>query len=496
MSNTSENPQHHLETEQKVIHLMLKARQVVSELLENGYSSAFFDDAHRHLVDAIFEEYIASDYKRLLTRDSYRQLIQQSTRKSDLMHLLRVYDKCFIKVFARADDLSYLKKQLVEGYISRHVRDHFEQFRKDSGKSYQYAVRNLVDNLQSAMLLTESHQTSFESLAEFRDEYVGRLRRLKENPHEIVRCGIPEIDNAIQVGFRPQHLTLFVGDVGGHKTNVMLNVALNIYDRGYNVLLVPLEMPRDDITNRIVANRVGINAEKLARPEMLSDAELDKIRDAKMWVEKDSRFCILDADERTSVSALRHEIDKHIVVFKPHVVVIDYADLLQINVGRNSIRSFEIGEMLKNLRFMGKKYNFHIITAAQMNRAAIKSLREGKDEALDSTAVHGSHSYSADSDTIFGLMKVPGETDKIKIYTIKARHGPSAQLGELRVDPMHCLVSSTDDMLSLTSEVELDDDLNRTPDEISTSLGDQRPDLDFASDPDLTTSDEFAGLGL
>jgi hypothetical protein len=86
------------------------------------------------------------------------------------------------------------------------------------------------------------------------------------------------------------------------------------------------------------------------------------------------------------------------------------------------------------------------MTAAQMGRETIKKLRDGGDSSvIDSTAVRGSHEYSADSDTVFALTKVRDETDKINIITIKSRHGPK-QDGQLKVVPDRCLISSMKDI--------------------------------------------------
>ena len=65
-------------------------------------------------------------------------------------------------------------------------------------------------------------------------------------------------------------------------------------------------------------------------------------------------------------------------------------------------------------------------------------------------------------------MKVSHEPDKIKIFTIKARHGPSGQTKELRVDPARYLISSTNDIMATLDNTGLDIDasLNQPVEEI------------------------------
>lgn len=235
-----------------------------------------------------------------------------------------------------------------------------------------------------------------------------------------------------------------------HNTNMMLNVALNVWRKGHNVLFIPLEMNRHDLTNRILANQTEIPYRVFGSPDAIGEQKwssyLPKIEEAEIWQKgKDNaQFCILDADERSTVSQVQREIEKRAFVFKPKLVVIDYVALMKpdksVSRDRNDL---QIGEILKSLRFLGKKHGFHIMTCAQMGRQAIKSMRDSNDSVPDSTSIRGSHEYSADADTIYALMKVQGEEDRLRIYTLKARHGRAGQVQELRVFPETCRIVGT-----------------------------------------------------
>ncbi len=493
--------EHHIAVEQKIISLMLKHYSAIDEMLENGFSAEFFDEPHQPLVNAIYQEYINSNRKRKLTRETYKQMLLDLGIKGDLQLDLSVWEKCFISYNVPIDDLGHLKKQLVESYIARQAHLCLDDFGKNiKTKGYFEAALELVDSLKIAVSLTQTGQTVFASLDELKDDYIKYIEDIRENPEKIITCGIPEIDDTINVGFKSQHMTLFVADVGGHKTNMMLNIALNIFDRGHSVLFIPLEMGRFDLINRITANRLNISFDKLAKPQLLSSEEMTKIKEAKIWDSHKYKFCILDAQERTSVSSLKHEIEKRAFTFKPKVVIIDYVANLKPDRTFGSRNDLEIGEILKSLRFLGKRYGFHTISAAQMGRAAIKALREGKDDAVDSTSIRGSHEYAADADTIFALMRVPNEEDKLKINTIKARHGRSGFTNELRVDAAHCLISSTSGTHRLTSQSDLEEELNTPSDVITDAVESMKPvafnvNLNDLDDDDLDVA-EIAGLDL
>lgn len=462
----SKSLKHHVDIERKIIHLMLKSQSVIDEMIESGLTSDFFDANHRPVVDAIFDEYASSDNRRLLSRDSYRQRLVDSQARGDTILSLSVWDQCFVGAYADINDLGVLKKNLVEAYIARKSHFYIQEFADKCKKGgFLSSTKDLVDKLQTALAIIETKRSVYVSGAEMKDSYIEYLNEQRNNTHAIVRCGIPEIDDPVNVGFKPQHLTLFVADVGGFKTTVMLNIALNLTDRGHGVLFIPLEMNRFDVMNKVVANRLGI----ITKPEHLSDEDIKKIDESEIWVKGQKLFHYLDADERTSVAVLKKEIENKAAAFKPKVVIIDYVDNLQIDGRGYGQRHIDIGEILKSLRFLGKKYGFHVISAAQMGRSAIKSLRDKKGDVPDSTSIHGSHQYSADSDTIFALMPDKEEEDKIKIYTIKARHGRSGQTKELRVDAERSLITSTNDIMSTLGSASMDDislAIDTTEDEI------------------------------
>ncbi len=456
-----ESLDHHIDIERKIINLMLNYKDVLDEMLNDGLTQDFFDPVHHNIVYTIYDEYLSSDYKRLLERDAYRQILLDRGLKGDMMLHLSVWDKCAMLFSMSPNELGILKKKLSNNYVARKSHGYLEQFREEAKtKGYFSASTNLVDRLQAALTLSERQQMTFTSLDESKEEQIRHLELLRNNPEISIKCGIPEIDDPMNVGFKRQHMTLFVANVGHHKTNVMLNVALNIYNKGHSILFVPLEMTKEDLINRIIANQARVNFSKLARPELLSDDDLEKIKKAEMWDAHEHKFCILDVDERISVSTIQREIKKRAAVFKPKVVIIDYIANLKPDSRFSNRNDLAIGEILKTLRFLGKKYGFHIVSAAQLGREAIKALREGKENAADSTSIRGSHEYAADADNIFILMKVPGEEDKLKVINIKARHGASGFSNELHVDAAHCLISSTDATLSLTSQSDIEFEIN------------------------------------
>jgi len=224
----------------------------------------------------------------------------------------------------------------------------------------------------------------------------------------------------------------------------MLNVALNIFKKGHNVLFLPLEMDWEDFLTRIISNVSGVTYQSLLNPKQMTTEDFEKVKNASAWIKNNNKFALLDVDEQISIPVLRRELEKQANYFKPKVVVVDYLGLLKTHSNFGQRHDLALGELTKSLKFIGKKYGFHIITAAQLGRSDIRRLREeGTDAQLDSTAVKGSQEVSSDVEFIFALTKPPDEDDRLKLHIIKARYGASGYTKDLCVKPNNCLIFST-----------------------------------------------------
>ncbi len=441
----------YLEIERKVINLMLKHCEVTGEMASENITPDFFDIRHQPLVQAIFYVYGMSEGKRLLTDDHYRNLLVEQGVKGDITIGTQVFHECMYGVHHSnsKENFDLLKKQLVDSYVHRRGIECLDEFNQSVGKmGYVEATKQYIENLSSAINLTEAKKSMFMVVDELQEKYIVSLQEKKDDVEPKIECGIPEIDEAMNVGFKAGHTSLYVAATGGHKTNMMLNVALNIFRgsdtrQGHNVLFLPLEMDWQDFVTRVVSNVSGVTYQSLLNPKQMTAEDFQKVKEAESWVSHTNKFAILDVDEQISIPVLRRELEKRANYFKPKVVVVDYLGLLKTASGFGQRHDLALGDLTKSLKFLGKKYGFHTITAAQLGRADIRRLREeGSEAQLDSTAVKGSHEISSDVEFIFALTTPPDENDRLKFHVIKARYGASGYTKDLRVEPHRCRIFS------------------------------------------------------
>lgn len=245
----------------------------------------------------------------------------------------------------------------------------------------------------------------------------------------------------------PVHHNFVLDGIITHNTTMMLNVALNIWENGHNVLFVPLEMPRELLYWKIMSRQAQVPFDHILKPkQFLTEEDYGKIKDTTIKIQnhKGASFYIMEKlDGHTTVSNILREIEKRIDVFQPRAVVVDYIGILSPDPGmKNERDDVKIGLMLKGLRQAGKPMaltdkGFGTISGAQIGRDALKRIRRlGVNKtSFHSEDLRGSHDYSADADNIFAQMKDPAQpNNRLLLFHLKTRYGkPIFSNGESKV---------------------------------------------------------------
>ena len=450
----------YLKVEKEFINLLLRFKVATEDWTGSVLAIDNFDPMHHKILYAIIDS-IEKDV--LLTRATYIEWMgnRYSSNKQEAVAQEILFNKIYM-LRSKIDDYPMLRDKVLDSYLWRstaacikqsgHIRD---------SKGIRYAIADLGDKLQSlSENARQEHKAIFENVTEYGKEiiqYIEDVRSGKIAEKEVIKCGISEIDYSMTIGFAPGTLTLFCADVGSFKSTMMLNVGLNVWkQRKKNVLFVPLEMPREQMFYKMLARETEINFDKFLDPKLLSEDEVTKYTDEiKSWDEREGSFYYMEYMDRTKVSTIRREIDKHIDIFKPDLVIVDYIANLLPDTDRNNRNDLEIGDMLKDLRHMGRHMGFAVVSGAQLGREALKRIRKQSGDKLVaySEDIRGSHEYSADADFMFVLMPDPQQPSSLlHLIVLKSRYGKKVfqdgrAKASLEVRPEISLIKSREDVL-------------------------------------------------
>lgn len=220
------------------------------------------------------------------------------------------------------------------------------------------------------------------------DEYV---LGLDYEPTGVVQTPWPELDDVFNGGLFPGEMTIVAARPGGGKSIVGLNVARAAAQAGIPTLLFSLEMPREQVLSRLLADVGTIPLASLVRHELnLDDRDrlnrtVNRIRDWPLWVD-DRTDLSTDEIEAAATARLRDNLG---------LVVVDYSGLIRPADAKAS-RQEQVARTSRELVKIARKLNIPILVLHQLNRGpelrskgrpTMADLRESGQVEADATKI-------------------------------------------------------------------------------------------------------------
>jgi len=410
--------------EEKFLSLIINSRDLMAKSIESSISEDYFIlDSSRIIFKGCFW---AFDNGKKLTDFNFEYFCKNicGLAPAALVNYVPAF-QAVCNYDIPIDDYESVATNVRHQYLVRKFKDQLDGLKESNPSNFEERLDNFNSNIAKLLSSSDDGNFAFFDTSEIYDPFIKDLKDKSENPDEKVLCGISEIDDCMVVGFKPGTLTLTVADVGGGKSTMMLNIAFNLFKRNHNVMFLPLEMPFEEIFKKFLSRETLIDFKKFANPELLTDQDWEILRSHGDTIKKFAqKFIWADIKSRPTVAEIKRAIERRLKYFTPSVVVIDY--IANIKPDSKNDNWLAIGDILKELRAMGKEHNFAVLSAAQLTRDGIKKLKGDKDmsKSPGSEDLRGSHEYSADSDNIFAQMPSQDEPNrKMLLYCIKARYG-------------------------------------------------------------------------
>jgi replicative DNA helicase len=180
-----------------------------------------------------------------------------------------------------------------------------------------------------------------------------------------VFSGFTSLDEFLS-GFQRSDLIIIAGRPSMGKTSFALNIARNAaVKQGACVALFSLEMSRESVVMRLLANESSVNSRRV-RLGHHSEEEEQRIMDA-IGVLSESQI-YLDDSPQAKVAEMRSKALRLNFEHPIDLVVVDYLQLIQEENRRES-RVLELGYITRSLKGLARELNVPVIVASQLSRA-------------------------------------------------------------------------------------------------------------------------------
>ena len=395
---------HNVDAEQAALAAMILDREVVEEAIAAINAQDFFKPAHRTIFAAmqeLVEQRTPVDHVTLADKlDAMGKLKDVGGKE----YILTLADKSF----ALANWASHINIVKNDSLLRDLIRASIEikALSESSTDDADAVVEEAEKMLFSA---TEKRvSNSFRPLQDLLVEAMDIIDSIAVNKDEVfgVSTGFKELDKKIG-GLRSGDLVILAARTSVGKTALALNIATNAAKAGATVAFFSLEMPAQQVVQRVLSSEAGIDSWKM-RMGNLSQADFQTL----VQTQNDLgglKFAIDDSPS-LSVLQLRAKARRQLrnVEEGKGLIVVDYLQLMQsMRASRDAQRHLEIGEISRGLKVLAKELGVPILALAQLSRGVEQ--RENKRPLLSDLRESGSIEQDADVVLFLDRSKTPEE---------------------------------------------------------------------------------------
>lgn len=234
------------------------------------------------------------------------------------------------------------------------------------------------------------------------EEYLYILEKRMKGEISPTKTGLTGLDSKIS-GFNEGDLVTIFAFSGVGKTALAAQIALNNIRNNNKVLFFSLEMPKEQVRDRLISNLTGVPFKNI-RSGQLNDNELDKVIEANTYLSSNNRLLISVEDELLNItSKIQIEIMKNDI----DIIFIDYINLINIT-GNNKEEHYKVAECTRLLKKLAIKINKPIVILAQGKQECASKITNKNLNIWEKVAVNdiaGGASIYRDSDIVIGMYR-------------------------------------------------------------------------------------------
>lgn len=282
-------------------------------------------------------------------------------------------------------------------------------------------VRNLLERAERRMLAIEDVQAGHLEKLDAGEE-LDRLARVHTGEQGLpgVESGLVDVDN-LTGGWQPDNLVVVAARPGMGKSAFVVNVAQHAAENDLPVAIFSLEMSRQEILRRIVANVARVPGEALTRGPLSAKqyekalAGIEKVLKWPLFVDESPDLSVTEARAKARRLHSRHPLG---------LIVVDYVQLMRTEGNEN--RTVEVGNITRGLKVLAKELHVPVLGVSQLSRA----VEQRGDKRPQLSDLRDSGSVEQDADLVLFLYRGhyyhPDEIDdgEAEVNVAKQRNGP------------------------------------------------------------------------
>lgn len=415
-----------LDAEKSLLGAILISEESLPDITEIVKPQDFYDERNRHIYSAmwsLYEHHRPVDILTVKSELKAKKLTKESGGAAYLSEL-----SGYVPTAAHATAYAELVKEaaLRRRLISAAAKINEEAYKDDCDTS------EVLGEAEKLLFEVSDQNTSTDAefIGDLLSNTFDRLEQLYENKGSIAgfKTGFPDIDKKT-AGFHRSDLIILAARPAMGKTALALNFARNVAAINKKaVLIFSLEMGKEQLINRMLADASGVNSFKLETGGFDSE-DFAKISEAMAELAEEQVF--IDDKPGLTVMEMRTKARRVAHNHDLGMIIVDYLQLMSGNSRRAADnRVQEISEISRGLKMIARELNVPVIALSQLSRTV-----ESRDPKIPMLSdLRESGSIEQDADIVMFIYREDyynEETDRQNIADIilaKHRRGATGKI--------------------------------------------------------------------
>ena len=381
----------------KVLAAMFTDRLFLQQISDIIRAEYFESDANSWLLDIILTHF--REYKTPPSKDVLKVKITEI--ENDILKATVLEQLKDVFRFMESDDLTFVKDEILKFCKNQEIK----QAIMDSVSLLKHGnFDEIKSKIDSAMKAGADTNIGLEYVTDVASRY-------NEAARHTITTGWDVIDDLMDGGLAPGELGVVMAPAGIGKSWLLINIGANAVKDGKTVIHYTLELNENYVGQRYDSVFTGIPAQNLKNYR--EDIE------SKMLTLKGDLIVKYFPTKSVGVMGLKAHIEKTIMLGKkPDLVIVDYGDLLKVNIKKDKHEALE--DLYEELRGMAGEYEIPVWTASQAGRSALE------EDIIEADKIASSYGKVMVADFLMSLSRKV--EDKMsgtgRGHVIKNRFGP------------------------------------------------------------------------
>lgn len=380
---------HDIEAERSLLGAMLISQSTCSEILSLAESDDFYLDSHRILFEAMREIDSRNHPVDVTTLTSYLMDKRQLDKIGGVEYLLQLsesvpttaHSQYYLKIL---NEKSLLRKLIIQS--TKIIEDAYSEVDN---------INDFIGEVEKDFLnvTRDRNAGEFQDVKSVIQKVTDRLVMLQKADGNIsgIKTGYYDLDR-LTSGFQKGDLIILAARPSVGKTAFALNVAYNVsYKSDEAVAVFSLEMPSEQLIQRIICSAGSLKAESLRSGSILKEsneryyAAADKVSKCNLYIDDTPGIRVGEIAAKCRRLQRDHGLK---------MIVIDYLQLISGPANSRESRQQEVSDISRQLKMIARELKVPVLALSQLSRSVEK--RDNKRPVLSDLRESGAIEQDAD----------------------------------------------------------------------------------------------------